>query len=103
MEIVLTSAHRGASIQASVGDVIVVRLPENPTTGYRWKSDPSSGLALTGDDYTIMSTAPGAGGERILRFDVRAPGAFSLRLILVREWEASRAPLDRFEVTVSAS
>lgn len=93
----------GAAVAAHVGDDVVVRLPENPTTGHVWSPalEPDH-LSLQSDDYVpgmITSTRPGAGGERVFRFRADRPGEGALRLELRRPWE-SRA-VDQVEVSVT--
>jgi len=39
--ITLTRAEHGKSVEAQVGDRIIVSLDENPTTGFRWAIDKS--------------------------------------------------------------
>ena len=99
-EITVTSAHNGSAVTVGAGDTVVVRLPENPTTGYRWHV--TGGGAPSGDDFTPASGgAAGAAGERVFRFTARASGAMSLELQLRREWESGAMPESRFVVTIS--
>ena len=41
----LTKANNGQSIEVRQGDEIILRLPENPTTGYGWHIDRADGLS----------------------------------------------------------
>ncbi|MBO4207503.1 protease inhibitor I42 family protein [Micromonospora echinofusca] len=81
-------------VRVDPGDVVVVRLPENPTTGFVWSvsvSDPEvltvEAEQLTGRD---RSTA-GGGGEREFRLRSRAgsPGTARVTLALSRPWEST--------------
>ncbi len=99
-ELVLTQTQSGMHVSAAPADVIVIRLAEHPTTGYRWQVENASGLVLTGDDFTVSSNAPGTGGERAFRFAVQQSGTARIALSLRRQWEAGTAPAARFEVTV---
>lgn len=104
-EIVVTKT--GTSTVAAVGDEILVQLPENATTGYRWSVERVSGslevvsseLALPGAG-TGAAPVPGAGGQRLVRLAVVAPGLGAAELVLSRSWETSS--LERFEVEVRA-
>jgi inhibitor of cysteine peptidase len=98
-EILVTQAQNGSNLGISAGDVVVVRLAENPTTGYRWQMDASPGLTLTGDQFSSSSTSAGAGGERIWRFASSASGIFRIEASLRRAWEADVPPQTRFQVT----
>jgi inhibitor of cysteine peptidase len=99
-ELVLTQTQSGRCVSAAPEDVIVIRLAEHPTTGYRWQVENAAGLVLTGDDFTVSSSAPGTGGERAFRFVVQQSGTARIALSLRRPWEAGTAPAARFEVTV---
>ena len=39
MSSTLTSADNGRTVDLRVGDQVTLRLPENPSTGYRWAVD----------------------------------------------------------------
>jgi len=93
-DIIATEAENEKRLQARVGDTVLIRLPESPTTGYRWtalQGTPAS------DDFISGSDAIGAGGVRVLRFRVKSPGAVTLELVLARSWE-KQAPAKRFKV-----
>ena len=52
-EIAVTEGDKGRSFQARIGDSIVVRLPETPTTGFRWNAMLSDARVIEAqsDDY----------------------------------------------------
>ncbi|WP_416974233.1 protease inhibitor I42 family protein [Streptomyces sp. 4F14] len=84
---------RDSRARVRAGDDLVVELPENPTTGFRWEVRGIEGLELTGDDYTpAPAPAPtglvGAGGTRVLRLRAREAGEGRLELVYRRSWEA---------------
>ena len=99
-ELVLTQTQSGKHVSAAPGDVIVIRLAEHPTTGYRWQVEHAAGLVPTSDDFTVSSRTPGTGGERTFRFAVQQSGTTRIALSLRRPWEASTAPAAHFEVIV---
>lgn len=93
----------GTRISASPGDRIVIRIPENATTGYQWQveqvADP---LELESSEMIPPAeAAPGAGGERRVVLRARGPGQARVALRLERPWE--RQPTDRFEFDVTVS
>jgi inhibitor of cysteine peptidase len=89
-EIRVDPTRGSAPFQARVGDVLVLELAENPTTGYRWQVPPDAPAALISDEYLPpLSSAAGAGGKRILKFGVALAGEHAIRLQLRREWETS--------------
>jgi predicted secreted protein len=91
----------GEEVEASSGDRVVVRIPENATTGYRWVVDDVPGtLELEADELIPPETGrPGAGGERCLTFAARGGGRARIELRLVRPWDGDAA--DRFELLVT--
>ncbi|QTE27938.1 protease inhibitor I42 family protein [Pengzhenrongella sicca] len=71
-----------------VGERVVVRLPENATTGYRWHAEFDDAALRLVEDRTEAATTPrGSGGERVLGFEALRAGAASLRLVQRRAWE----------------
>lgn len=112
----------GAALVATTDDQIVVRLPENASTGYQWAVEWVDGpiRVLTNDlvfpgretgatsGETVGETRretggvtdlpPGAGGERLVRFQCTNAGTGQARLELRRVWETE--PLQRFWFTV---
>lgn len=102
-EILIGDGHNGAAIAGRTGDTLVVRLPENPTTGFRWtvtQADPGL-LRLQSDDFQLAAgTGIGSGGLRVLRYVLVAAGDTALALQLARPWEAN-APRQEFRVRLS--
>ncbi len=93
----------GKTISLSVGDTLEVTLEGNPTTGYNWEAAnlDTSILKQVGDAaYTPESSAVGAPGQLVLRFEAVGSGETTLQLIYHRSFETGVAPLQTFEVTV---
>lgn len=95
--------EQGTRVTATPGDRIVIRIPENATTGYQWQvehvADP---LELESSEMTPPAeAAPGAGGERRVVLRARRPGQARVALKLQRTWE--RKPTERFEFDVTVS
>jgi len=101
-EIVATEKHNGGVVTARVGDSVVLKLEENPTTGFRWEiaSVDSQVLALTQDEVQPASLGIGGGGLRVFHFMTKKPGTAELELRLVRSWE-SGAPKSVFRVRIT--
>ncbi len=80
----LTAADNGRTITVSPGCEVVVRLSENPSTGYRWETP--DGLVIANDDYVRPDEqGVGASGERVFTFT--APeGPVELTFSLQRPW-----------------
>ena len=81
----------GAQHAVKPGTEIVLRLPENATTGYRWDvSQSGSGeLRLVEDRFEQQPDAAGigAGGVRIVRFRAGAAGQARLEAVERRSWQ----------------
>lgn len=99
----LTDADAGAERLVGVGQDLVVRLPENRTTGYRWHlSLPEEGLEATDDAYEAPAgIRPGAGGTRTVRLRATRPGTHRLVAELRRSWEGEGSGR-RLEFTLRA-
>jgi inhibitor of cysteine peptidase len=105
-EVVLSQSQSGTTVNVNPGDVVVVSLPENPTTGYRWAIDDvdSTVLELENSEITRAGdTSVGSGGQRILRFTAKAPGTTRLLLKNWREWQGDSSIVDRFDATVQVA
>ena len=98
MTIELHHDDTGTRRSVHVGDLTTVRLPESPTTGYRWQPDfDVAALRLVDDRSEGASSARGAGGDRVLVFEAVRPGPAKLRLEKKRSWE-SGDPIEEFSV-----
>lgn len=83
----------GTTRVMSLGDELVVRLPENPSTGFRWQ------LVVSGDgELTIVDDhfepggnrlPPGSAGTRVVRYRSTRTGTVQLQAENRRVWEPS--------------
>jgi len=90
----------GSTVSLLPGQTLIIRLPENPTTGYRWAVDMSGGMTLVSDDFSPTGAGVGAGGTRTLEWTSPALGSQRITLALRRPWEAAEAAIRRFTVTI---
>ena len=90
----------GGEVEVKLGDSFEVRLPENPTTGYRWRLNPSGGPAVeVQEDSFEHSGGPyGAGGIRHWRLRAVAEGTAELTMDYRRGWE--QWPAETFKITI---
>jgi inhibitor of cysteine peptidase len=99
--IALTRADSGKVVETRAGDTLVVRLGENPTTGYQWAID-----TLNADEVVLQSVeylragdaAVGGGGERRFTFKAQRAGTATVQLKLWRVWEGDASIVERFTV-----
>lgn len=91
---IASNIEEGKENIVRVGDVVVVALDENPTTGYDWSINvtgkslaipfPSNDKFVQGDDF---SGIPGSGGIRIITFYAKEAGVAHLEFNYTRPWE----------------
>lgn len=105
-----TAVSAGVSLKQSVenklkvGDIGVVELDENPTTGFTWhyKIDNENVLKLDSDKYISPKTnAVGAGGTHVWNFKASGRGSAKILFEYYREWEKDKKPEKSFEYTVT--
>jgi inhibitor of cysteine peptidase len=101
--VTITQADNGKTIELKTGDSLVVRLDENPTTGYRWAVEqgiddifnpPGSQFDKNPDAKT------GAGGTRVFTFQALKPGKTSLKIKHWRAWQGDNSITHRFGVEI---
>jgi inhibitor of cysteine peptidase len=83
----LSDADDGKLLTVRRGQRVLLRLPENPTTGYRWEVPPE--VTLLADDFAApqAGSAAGGGGMRTLCFELTAAATTgTLRFELRRPW-----------------
>jgi inhibitor of cysteine peptidase len=90
----LHAQDSGQTVRLGVGGTAAVVLPENPSTGYRWRlnAQASSNLAAVTIDDAGFSRAPGgpligAPGERRFQITARRAGRAVTVFEYARPWE----------------
>ena len=93
------------SVEATVGDSLVIALPENGTTGYQWNvSATGDAVVVDSDEFAPPeSGAPGATGRRMVTLRATRPGNAVVTMRLERPWETLAAKRRRLAVTVRPS
>ena len=96
-----TASKTGESAELPKGESFEISLPENPSTGFRWKitatGEPVS--AMTGEDFH-PSTGIGGQGIHRWRFRTIQAGESKIGMILQRSWEAHAEPAQSFTLRV---
>lgn len=101
--ITLTEADAGKTIELHKGNLLVVTLEGNITTGYNWEMLPQSPAVLEQQGLPEVvpdSSALGAGGKISLKFEAVQTGKAALTLIYHRSFEQGVPPEKTFEVTI---
>jgi len=92
---ILTRDQDGKTVPLHREGDVLLSLPENPTTGYRW-AFATDGLDIAGDTFTGQAEgSTGAGGTRTVRLVATRIGEASLSATLQRSWEGPGKAVDR--------
>jgi inhibitor of cysteine peptidase len=94
------------NIPVANGKTFVIRIEENPSTGYSWQyviADPS--IVINTEDRYIASDTTGklvgSGGKRVLTFGATKTGTTTIKLKYLRSWEPENpANIIVYNVTV---
>jgi inhibitor of cysteine peptidase len=85
----LDESSNGQVVEIPIGETIEIHLPENPTTGFRWRltGDGSPACNLIRDDFRAPSGPPGKGGIHAWTFEAMRAGNCDIELRYRRRWE----------------
>jgi inhibitor of cysteine peptidase len=100
MAIEVDQQSNGKTVTLALDQALVIRLQENPTSGFRWFVASHGAMHLDGDDFCTAGTGIGAGGTRQWQWSAAGPGQSAIVLALKRAWEAGDAAIEHFQVTV---
>lgn len=92
-----------ASMTVAAGEEFDIRLPANPSTGFRWQvgSIDDKVVRLVDTRYEpTASDALGAGGTDVFSFVGVATGRGDIKLVFLRPWEKGVAPARTAEYSV---
>ncbi|VVP15181.1 hypothetical protein PS838_03548 [Pseudomonas fluorescens] len=95
-------------VQLHSGQNLIVILPSNPTTGYRWTIQDSAGGVLRSlgpEVYRNPEDAGvvGAAGVSTWRFQTFATGTGRLRLTSQQPWAPEVLPVETFDCAISVN
>jgi len=96
----------GSQVELEQGQILVVTLESNPTTGYGWEvaEIQESILEQMGEaEFKPSETGGpivGAGGWEIFRFEAISAGQLTLKLVYRRPWEVGVEPINTFSIEV---
>ena len=100
----VNESQNGSSVDLQTGDMLVITLDGNPTTGYQWEMLPNTDgiVELQGDpEYKSGGNQVGSGGK--YKFNVKAVKAGTTRVDLkyYRSFEAGVPPIQTFSIDIS--
>jgi inhibitor of cysteine peptidase len=92
----------GTTHELAVGDQLVIWLPENPTTGYRWAGEAVDSRVISIDlgQFRRLAATTGGGGSRGITLTALAAGSVRVALKRWRAWEGDASVDRRFEIRV---
>ncbi len=105
-EVSLGAADDGRQIELGEGQVLVISLESNPSTGYGWEVEEIDKAILRQmgkTEFEAESHLLGAPAKQILRFEAVAAGQTPLRLVYRRPWEKGVAPARTFSLQVKSA
>ncbi|WP_339082263.1 protease inhibitor I42 family protein [Pseudomonas sp. TMP9] len=93
-------------LSLQVGQQFILRLPSNPTTGFRWLLRDSAPQVLQSLGPEVYSNPEdeglvGSGGISTWRFKVAKAGEGQLALTYERPWEVGVVPAQRFDCALT--
>jgi C1A family cysteine protease/predicted secreted protein len=105
-EIQVTERDNGRAVDLD-GEVLVLGLESNPSTGYSWQvQGPGSGILRQLDATEWLPHTQGklgGSGTQVLRFAATGKGRATLHLVYARPWETAAAPAQSFSLEVRAA
>jgi predicted secreted protein len=105
-EIQVTERENGQAVDLS-GEVLVLNLESNPSTGYGWQVQGLDARILRQLDATEwVPDTPGklgGPGAEVLRFAATGRGRATLNLVYARPWETAAVPAKSFSLEVNVA
>ena len=100
---IITEAENGKNIRMKNGEIFILQLRENPSTGYSWELNVSEGLDILSDGYT-QDQAPegqvGVPGTHSWTIEAVSLGSQQVNGIYKRPWENMTGTEENFTLNV---
>lgn len=98
----VTAAEAGKAVRAAVGDLVVITLQSNPSTGYNWElrdfdygtADFYKSETLAADSGNVLFGAP---TKTVVTLQAVKPGAQDIKLVYRRLWEPPDQVAETFQ------
>ena len=102
--VTVTEKDGNASVDLGVGDILVVELIGNPTTGFQWQqigSDTAILRQVGEPEFIPDSSAIGSPGKVNLRLEATGSGQMQLQLAYQRSFEPQTPAAQTFKINVT--
>jgi inhibitor of cysteine peptidase len=100
----LNSTSNNKIVTIPAGDRVMIRLAENPTTGYTWHATASKGLDIVSDTYTAPDTTlVGAGGYHDWILSPKISDTYTFKAISYRTWEGVNPADDSYNLVIQVT
>ena len=98
----LDESYNEREVELHVGEGFEICLPENPTTGFRWRlvSNGEPVCILQNDFFEPSDRTPGRGGRHYWRFQAAQVGVVNIDLVYQRSFEQEETPARKFTLRV---
>jgi inhibitor of cysteine peptidase len=100
----VNNSYNGKIVTVPAGDRVLVRLDENPTTGYTWNATASKGLLIISDSYSAPDTPLlGASGYHEWILAPQTVDTYAFRAVSIRPWEGVKPTDGSFSLVIQAT
>ena len=105
-EVKMVDSDNGERVELKTGELLIVTLESNPSTGYAWEVSQTDETILMqkGKAEFQQVTQPeglvGAGGTEAFRFEAVGVGQVTLMLVYHRSWEENVEPLQTYTLQI---
>ena len=107
-EVNVDASFNGSETALAIGELLIVTLDSNATTGFSWNLSAISDTAViqkVSDEYIAPEqTDPplmGQGGQEVWTFEALAAGTATISMKYIQPWESEAEPAKTFEITVN--
>lgn len=100
----MTEVDDGALVTLHVAETLLLSLPENASTGYRWTFESIDSALIDVQENPFASPRSGNvgdGGTASWTLRAKAVGITEIRLRLWRRWEGDSSVKSRFSATIT--
>ncbi|MEI8331010.1 MAG: protease inhibitor I42 family protein [Methanomicrobiales archaeon] len=100
----LNSSSNGEIVTIPAGERVLVRLTENPTTGYTWNVTSSRGIDIISDTYTAPDVSlGGAPGYHEWILKPAAVDTYLFKTVYLRPWVGATSTDDTYSLVIQAT